>query len=135
MTAPQQHIAPVRRAVAKLLEVEGSVPVYAYLPDDPAHVPCYVVGRPSINESDLAAVMTVTLDVMVLGRRLADEDAQAELDTLGDEAFDIVGGTRGVKVLDAQLLRCTNVRPLAVFVAGTEMPAYALTVAIDIITC
>jgi hypothetical protein len=75
-----------------------SVPVYGYLPDDVAHLPCLAVGRPSARDSGTPAVMTMTLDATLLGRRISDEDSQAELDALADELFDVAGCTRGVKI-------------------------------------
>src|SRR5438552_13568580 len=103
-----------------------SAPTYGHLPDDVAHVPCLVVGRPTIGESGIPAVMTMRLEVLVLGRRLNDNDAQAELDAIADETFDVLGATRGTKLGD-RLLSCTEVRPLSVLVAGLEYPAYALS--------
>lgn len=129
------HIGPLRRKVRDLLRTDGTLPVYGYLPGDPAHLPCYVVGRPNITESGTAAVMTVTMDVIVLGRRDGDEDAQAELDGYGDEAFDIFGGTRGVKIADGQLLACRSVTAATVNVAGVDIPCYSLSVDTDILTC
>lgn len=132
---PESFITTLRRQVRDLLRTEGTLPVYGHLPDDVAHLPCYVVGRPSITESGTAAVMTVSMDVIVLGRRVADEDAQAELDGYGDEAFDIFGCTRGVKIADGQLLACRSVTPATVNVAGLDIPCYSLSVDTDILTC
>jgi len=131
-----RFIGDLRKAVTDLLRQSSSIPVYGYLPDDVAHLPVAVVGRPTISESATAAVMTMTLDVLVLGRRVNDDDAQAELDALADETFDIVGGTRGVKFGDPmRLLSCTEIRPMTVLVAGLEFPAYSFTVDYDILTC
>jgi len=129
------HIGPMRAKVRDLLRTEGTLPVYGYLPDDPAHLPCYVVGRPDITESGQSAVMSLSVDVFVLGRRIADDDAQAELDGYGDEAFDIFGGTRGVKIGDGQLLACRAVTAATVVVAGVDIPCYSLSVDTDILTC
>lgn len=128
-------ITTLRRLVRDLFRSEGSLPVYGFLPDDVAHLPCYVVGRPNIVESGTSAVMTVVMDVLVLGRRVADEDAQAELDGYGDEAFNILGGTRGTKIADGQLLACRRVTPATVNVAGLEIACYSLSVDTDILTC
>jgi hypothetical protein len=127
-------IVPFRRIVSNVATEAGSVPVYRYLPDDVAHLPCIVVGRPTIREASQPAVMTLTLDVTLLGRRISDEDSQAELDALGDQLFEMFGGTRGLKVDDGHL-HCTNLRPGTVAVAGQEMPAYIVTVSQDAISC
>ena len=131
---PDRFIVPFRAMVTKLLRTEGTLPVYGYLPDDVAHLPVYVVGRVSINESGTPAVMTLSLDVYLLGRRISDEDSQAELDAYGDELFDLLGGTRAVKV-DDQAIRCTVLTAATVTVAGTEIAAYAATVAMDALSC
>jgi hypothetical protein len=131
----ESFITTLRRQVRDLFRAEGTLPVYGFLPDDVAHLPCYVVGRPSISESGTAAVMTVTMDVIVLGRRVGDEDAQAELDGYGDEAFDVLGCTRGVKIADGQLLACRSVTAASVNVAGNDIPCYSLSVDTDILTC
>lgn len=131
----EPFIGRFRRQLADLLRVEGSLPVYSYLPDDVAHLPVYVIGRPSTTESATPAVMTQTLDVFVLGRRVSDEDSQAELDAYADECFDVLGGTRGTKIGDRQGIRCTGVLAGSVIVAGAEIPCYSLSVATDILTC
>ena len=131
-----RFIADLRRQLRDLMRREGNLPVYGYLPDDVAHLPCTVIGRPSIGESGTPAVMTMSVDVYVLGRRLSDEDAQAELDAYADEAFDVLGATRGVKINDQpQLARCVDVSPGTVNVAGLEMPVYSFSVAYDVMTC
>ena len=75
-----------------------SVPVYWWLPDDPAHLPCHVVGRPAVRESVTPGVATLELPVTLLGRRIADEDAQAQLDALGDELLKVLGGSKNRQV-------------------------------------
>jgi hypothetical protein len=127
-------IAPFRAAVLSLVEDRASVAVYSYLPNDVTELPCYVVGRPSVRESGTAAVMTLTLDVTLLGRRISDEDAQAELDVLADELFDLLGGTRNVFV-DSGHLRCTGITPGMVVVAGLETPAYVAGISMDALSC
>jgi hypothetical protein len=41
---PDAFIGPLRRKVGDLLRAEGTLPVYGYLPEDVAHLPCYVVA-------------------------------------------------------------------------------------------
>lgn len=130
----ETFILSMRRLVADLLHETCTPPVYSYLPDDVAHVPVLVVGRPSMREAGTPAVMRQTLDVTLLGRRISGEDSQMELDVLADELFDAVGATRGVKVND-QLLACRVFLPGTVMVAGVEYPCYIATISIDILSC
>ena len=129
-----QFIQWMRRMVATLLSETCTPPVYSYLPDDVAHLPCLVVGRPSMRETGTPIVMRQTLDVTLLGRRISDEDSQAELDAYADELFDALGATRGVKV-DTSMLTCRTFVPGTVLVASSEYPAYLATVTIDITSC
>jgi hypothetical protein len=127
-------VAPFRAAVQSLIEDLASVAVYSYLPNDVSDLPCYVVGRPSVRESGQAAVMTLTLDVTLAGRRISDEETQAELDVLADELFDLLGGTRSV-VVDGGHLRCTGITPGTVVVAGLETPTYVASISMDALSC
>lgn len=127
-------VVPFRKKVTDLLRSRGAVPVYGYLPDDVAHLPCHVVGRPTITESGTPALMTLSLDISLLGRRIADEDSQAELDAYADQLFDLLGGTRSIRTGDIHL-RCTGLLPATVFVAGNEMPAYIASVSMDALSC
>lgn len=133
----ESFIVDLRRDVRDLLRAECSVPVYGYLPDDVAHLPCIAVGRPTAGESSTPAVMTMSLDVTLLGRRISDEDAQAELDALADELFDALGCTGNVKIGGdvPRLITCSAFRPASVTVAGLDYPAYLFTVNADIATC
>lgn len=131
----ETFITDFRRRVANHLRAEcTSLPVFKYLPDDPAHIPCAVVGRPRLAEAAQPAVMDLSLDVAVLGRRVADDDAQAELDALTDDVVDAWGGTRGVKVDDVSFHQ-TGVEPGTVLVAGVEYPAYLVTVESSVMSC
>ena len=126
-------IAEFRRSTIDALGSNVGTGV-GYLPDDVAHLPCHVVGRPSIRESRTPGVMTITLDVTLLGRRISDEDAQQELDALADELFIVLGGTKNRKVSGHQL-RAVTVNPGTVIVAGLECPAYIATVSGEIVSC
>jgi hypothetical protein len=127
-------VIPYRRAVSDLLKLKMTTPLYTFLPDDVAHLPCLVVGRPSIRESGTSGVMTTTLDVSLLGRRISDEDSQQELDALADQLFEALGGTRNMRSGAIQL-RCTVLLPATVLVAGQEMPGYIATVSAEIVSC
>jgi hypothetical protein len=126
-------IASSRDQVAGHVSTVG-LATYTYLPDDVAHLPCLVVGRPSIRESFTSGVMGVELDVTLLGRRISDEDSQAELDAYADQLFDVLGGTRNVSI-DGAFYRCTLFVPGTVLVAGLEYPAYIATVTTETVTC
>src|SRR5262245_20718631 len=124
----------MRSVVGDLLAGRSSAPVYTFLPDDIAELPCLVVGRPTMRESRTAGVSTQTLTVTLLGRRISDEDSHFELDTLGDELYANLGGTKSVH--HGRLhLRCTLFVPGTVTVAGQEMPAYLADVAREILSC
>jgi len=126
-------IVEFRRAVLDALGAT-SVPVYGYLPDDVAHLPCHVVGRPAIRESGRPALLTLELGVTLLGRRVSDRDAQEELDALADELVKALGGTRS-RELDGLHLRMTALDPGTATVAGVDIPAYVATVDTEALTC
>jgi hypothetical protein len=132
MTGP---VVRFRRALTELVDQLGALQTYGHQPDDVACLPCYVVGRPAARESSTPAVMTMTADVRVVGRRMNDADAQAELDTLADELFAILGGTRVVNIEGVGRLACRSFIPDTVFVAGLEYPSYRMSVSMDHITC
>ena len=127
-------IVGFRRVVYDLLRDKTSIPVYRYLPDDVAHLPCHVVGRPALRPGSQPAVGTLELSITLCGRRVSDDDSQAELDALADELVAAVGGTRSV-LLDGQHIVSIGVEPVTVFVAGTEIPAYQATVTTETLTC
>lgn len=133
----ESFIVDLRRDLRDLLRAECSTPVYGYLPDDVAHLPCLAVGRPGARDSGTPAVMTMSADITLLGRRISDEDSQAELDALADEVFDALGCTRNVKIGADQprFAVCRSFRPGTAIVAGLEYPAYLFTVDVDILTC
>lgn len=130
-----RFITDLRRALTGLLREECSIPVYGWLPDDVAHLPVLVVGRPSLRESILPTVMRQECDITLLGRRINNEDAQAQLDALADETLNALGGTAGTKILESHLVALTVEVPATVLVAGNEYPAYLFTVAYDVSTC
>jgi len=127
-------LADFRRLVADVVTERCSPPMYRYLPDDVAHLPVIVVGRPSALPGSISAVMRMSLDVTLLGRRISDDDSQAELDAYGDELWFAFGGTRGIKVNDEHLA-CRAVEPGTVIVAALEYPAYTITITLDTLSC
>ena len=127
-------IGEFRRAVYDALG-STSLPVYQWLPDDVAHLPCHVVGRPALRESGISAgLATLELGVTLLGRRISDDDSQAELDALADELVKVLGGTRNREVSGVHL-RCVALDPGTANVAGQDIPAYVATVNTETLTC
>lgn len=126
-------IVEFRNAVHEALG-STSVPVYLYAPDDVAHLPCHVVGRPSARESGRPGILTLELSVTLLGRRISDDDAQAELDALADELLKVLGGSRATHI-GGRYLRCVTVDPATTNVAGLDIPAYVATVDTEAVSC
>lgn len=125
-------ITELRGAVAQLL-TGVSWPVHRWLPDDVAELPCIGVTRPSLSPDDAApgAIITGAVPVMVVGSRLNDTSAQADLDTTTDEIIQRFGGLAKVIRIEDPLInsvRLDAVTPTTVTVAGQEYPAYDLTV-------
>ena len=136
---PETFIADFRRDVRDLLRAECSVPVYGYLPDDVAHLPVIAVGRPGrTGRAARRRSATMTLDVTLLGRRISDEDSQAELDALADELFDARSAAPAASRSASPSPGCWPAPvsgPARVLVAGLDYPAYLFTVTVDISVC
>jgi hypothetical protein len=103
--------------------VDVELPVVAFLPDDIAELPVVVIGRTGMIASE-GVMATFTVWVDLVGRRLADEDAQVELDTLGD------GLLAALSVLPANM-HLLGIDPQIVTIAGLEYPVHRATVAVD----
>lgn len=116
-------IREIRAGLAKAL-AGLDVPVWTFLPDDLNEIPCVVVRQPTM-QADVQ-LYAATVPVIVVGRRLNDEDAQAELDDLADA---VVGGLRGPDVA------ISTIEPGTVTVAELVHPAYSVTVAVGRIDC
>jgi hypothetical protein len=87
-----------------------------------------------MRETGTAIVMRESLDVTLLGRRISDEDSQAELDALGDE-LSTPSGPPAASRSTTSLLTCRTFVPGTVVVGSSEYPAYLATVTIDIMSC
>jgi hypothetical protein len=124
----------MRRHLAEHLAAESTLPVFRYQPDDITQLPCLVIGRPGKTETELPSVMTMRLDIVLLGRRVNDDDSQAELDAYDDATFAALGSTRSFKLGDVQY-RCVEGRAGTASVAAMDYPAYSYTVVCDISTC
>ena len=127
-------LGPFHAAVCELISNGSSVAVFTFLPDDPAEVPCCVINHPGGDEHATKGLMTLSLDVILLGRRISDEDSQGELLALADQLFAILGGTRNVSIGERTYLRCRRIIPSTVDVAGLTYPAYIATVQAEVLS-
>ena len=132
-------IADARAVVTVLLaDTFGrSYPVYGWLPADTAELPAIVVGRPTLNPDDsLATAVAYTFPILVIGRRIVDDDSQAELDRTTDEVLAALKAFVGGLVL-GPLHRATvsSVEPDVVSIAGDEYPAYRVVVSATSVLC
>lgn len=119
-------IVTFREALYRMLVATATVPVYRYLPGSADELPCLVVGRPGGGtDPDVSAVVRMSGDVVALGRRDNDDDAQAELDALGDYLLDRFWAPDPVEGLAVLL---DDVTPSTVEVAGQVVPAYTAAV-------
>lgn len=133
----------MRSAIVALLEASFTSPprasqvdVYGRVPDDVNALPCMVVGYPSATPAAEAAVFDRAATVYVIARRPDVDDAEGELVALTDEAFDVLGGTRGVRSLDGLIhLSVEGVAHRVVQIAGLDHDAYLLTIESPIATC
>lgn len=120
-------IADYRAAVAAHMSGQPDLvdlPVHSFLPDDVNEVPCLVVGRPSYYPGREAGVDNLDVPLYVVGRRLHDEEAQVELDQWTDlvlvHAMQRIPGP-------PQVSTAVRASPETVQVAGSDFPAYVVT--------
>jgi hypothetical protein len=118
-------IADTRAMVYKLFE-GLAWPTYLYFPEDATLLPCVVLGRPTIDQSEdyQPSDFTTRLPVYVLGRRMADDDAQSELDEIADEVIERVIPYHQFDVI-----------PAVETIAGQSYPAYTVTVIVALRLC
>ena len=116
-------ITKLRRMVASNLE-NAPWPVYSYKPDDVNEIPCIVVDRPTIEIN--VQHHTVSLPVVVIGRRDGTEDAQTELDDTASEVARMLAGPE---------LAVERIEPATAGVAELVYPAYQITVACGVTYC
>jgi hypothetical protein len=129
-------IREVRDVVAGHL-LGSAWPVHRYLPDDVAELPCIAVPRPRLTPGD-KAMITAAVVVLVVGRRLNDDDSQAELDDVADLVIERFGGITRSIATEHPLVRrlvCDDVTPNTTVVAGLDYPAYALTITAHMTSC
>ena len=99
-------------------------PVHQYKPDDINEVPCFVVDRPTV-EVDVQ-LYTVRCSVIVIGRRINDDDAQAELDNVTEQAMLAIRGPE---------INVSTVDPIIAMVAELTHPAYRIDTSAGFINC
>jgi len=109
-------------AAAQLTDL--SWPVYNYKPDNVNEVPCIVVDRPSVDIN--VQHHTVSLPIVVIGRRDNSEDAQTELDdTASDVARQLAGPEFAVE----------RIEPAVAVIAELTYPAYRISVSCGVTYC
>ena len=107
-------IQEIRLALAEALRHSGTE-TWTYHPDDPNMVPCYVVAKPTLDVD--VQLMQFAVPVWAIGRRLSDEDAQVELDSLADVAVNLLRGP------DVAVVR---VEPVVATISEQSYPAYVI---------
>ena len=128
-------LSEFRAAVYDLISVAALAPVWDVIPDDPAELPCIVVGRPSAEQTPTAAIVfNVILDVHVIGRRQQAGGSEAELVALADAVWALFRGTRKVTHL-AHSLAVRRIDSREQFIAALGYPAYSMAVESSIATC
>lgn len=126
-------IADTRAWVHGIVDAGTELPVLRWLPEQANELPCFVVGRPDLDEDPTRrGIQQIAIPVYALGRTLRDDDAQTELDGLAD-------------VLEALLWkppqeptrtgRLTKIRATVVSVGNVEIPAYTATVLVATAPC
>ncbi len=133
-------LALMRAAVTTVAQAVPDAVVWSTLPDDPAELPCIVVGLPQLGpESE--TVFDARVDVYVVGSRSGASGCEDELITLADAVLDAFGGSKGVNTghdTDAGevgVLAVDTTRSTRLEIGGQQYPAYALTVAASLTTC
>src|SRR5262245_3590497 len=104
------------RALSAAALVPGGWEVHATEPSSVYSTPCLVVGRPSLVVT--GQLYTITNPVHVIGRRMGDEDAAAELDATTDKAMELL--RRGAPV------QIVAVFPTLHTVAESTYPSYQI---------
>jgi hypothetical protein len=133
-------LALFRAAVAVQVETIPDAAVWDTIPDDPAELPCIVIGLPELRpESE--TVFDARCSVYVIGSRTQGSGVEAELVTLADTVFVALGGVRGFNTgtdVDAGqvgVLAVDTVLPTRLEIGGQQYPAYSLTVATSLTEC
>ena len=118
-------ITTPREAVYDIVAGGVDEHVYRWLPASADDVPCYVVGRPGTREGQSRAMLQSTVPVYALGRTLRDDEAQAELDAMGDRLHELLWKPPQSPGMSLRLERCDAT---VIQIAGVEIPAYTASV-------
>lgn len=122
----------VRRVLWEMLR-DAPVPALRYLPPSADYVPCFAVGRPRLTvDPDTSALASLSIPVYALGSTVGDDQAQEELDELGDLLLGRYWSPPPTEGLRAHL---TDLDPETVDVAGVTIPVYTATVAVRLAFC
>jgi hypothetical protein len=127
-------IATTRQVVFGLIDEATVIPTYQWLPQEASEVPCFVVGRPDVDEGDLRQIAEISVPVYVIGRTSSsrDDDSQRELDQNADLLVNLMWKPPKT---EAMTLRLTRMRAVVVPIAATEFPAYQGTVVASTTFC
>jgi len=114
--------------------IAPGLPTYLYQPGSVEELPCYVVGRPQVDEGDPRALVTVTVPVHVLGRTSTTRDAEAqlELDAAADAALEALWAPSTSSSVSARLVELT---PVVLTIANLEVPGYTALVVCSMTFC
>lgn len=125
-------VGHVRRLLAEMLE-GAPVPVLRYLPGSADDLPSVVVGRPDgATDAERSALLALTVPVYALGHRAGDEEAQEELDALGDL---LLGRFWAPPPVEGHHVRLDTLEASTVDVGGLIVPAYTATVSVRLAFC
>ena len=118
-------IADTRAELAAYLEaaaVPGVAQVWTYIPDDVAALPAVVVDMVDADPAPElgAAGFDVACSLFVIGRRIGDADASAELDDTADAVLAALFARSSPH-------RVTGWRGRPLQVAGVDVPAYVIS--------
>jgi hypothetical protein len=119
-------VADTRAWVHDIIDASTDLPVLQWLPGSADELPCFVIGRPDLDEaSSSRALLSVSVPVYALGRTLRDDEAQRELDAMIDTLTALLWKP---PQRPGESLRMTRARATVVTVAANEIPAYTATV-------
>lgn len=122
----------VRRVLWEMLR-DAPVPALRFLPASVDFVPCLAVGRPTVTvDGDTSALAAVSVPVYALGTTAGDDQAQEELDALGDLLLARYWSPPPAEGLRVHL---TDLDPGTVDVAGVTVPVYSATVSVRLPFC
>jgi hypothetical protein len=122
----------VRRVLWEMLR-DAPVPALRYLPGSADFVPCLAVGRPTLAvDTETSALAALTVPVFALGSVVGDDQAQEELDALGDLLLARFWSPPPVEGLRVHL---TDLDPGTVDVAGVTVPVYTAAVSVRLAFC